>query len=447
VTIRSRIKGAAIGALLGNAGEGVRRAAVEATRRVRRQPRAVDFWHDPTDPWSYLLAQAVERLAARYPVEWRFHVVSPPAADVDPRPGERLAYGVHDARELAAHWDVEFPGNRPVDQGSARWASSVLIRERPFAEQVRAALELGDACWRKDDAALQRTVGKWGHEAQVAVAPGLATGYTALREAGHYWGGMLSYAGEWYWGIDRLSFLEERLAADTGVAAGTGVLARRPEAERPPLDSDRLAPGDGPLPVEVWYSFRSPYSYLALDRIAELADKYPIELRWRPILPMTQRGVPSPTVKRLYIVRDAKRIADRAGIPFGTIADPLGKGVEHCLAIAKRAIERGRGLELLRSAGQGVWAEARDVADYVDLRAIVERAGLDWDDARAAIADDSWKAWAATSADDLAAIGLWGVPSFRAGTYQTWGQDRIEMLADRLRRHFAAPAAGSVAAP
>jgi len=171
-------------------------------------------------------------------------------------------------------------------------------------------------------------------------------------------------------------------------------------------------------------------------------------VRFRPILPMTQRGVPSPAVKRFYIVRDAKRIADRMGVPFGTISDPLGKGIEAIMPVAKLAIERGRGLELLRSAGRAVWAEARDLADYVDLRVVVERAGLDWEQARAAIADESWRTWAAANADDLTAIGLWGVPTFRAGSFTAWGQDRLDALADRLRRHFAAPPlTGSATAP
>jgi 2-hydroxychromene-2-carboxylate isomerase len=444
VTIRSRIKGAAIGAFVGGAGDRLRRAAAEASRLIRREARAVEFWHDPTDPWSFLLAQAVERLAKKYPVEWRFHVVSPPASDVDARPGERLAHAVRDAQDLAAHWDLDFTGTRPMDAGSTRWVCATLIRERPFAEQVRAAIELGHAAWSRDDAALLKVVGKWGNEGQLAVPPVLASGYEKLRDAGHYWGGMLSYGGEWYWGIDRLALLEERLAEDTGVAAGTGVLAARPESTRPP---ERLAATDGPLPVDVWFSFRSPYSYLALDRIAELPKRFPIELRLRPVMPMEDRGIPAPTVKKLYIVRDVKRLADRMGVPFGTLADPRGQGVAHCLAIAKHAIERGRGLEFLLSAARGIWSEARDVGDYVDLRTVVERAGLGWGEARAAIGDDSWKAWAAANADDLTAIGLWGVPSFRAGTYQTWGQDRVDFLADRLRRHFAAPATGSVAAP
>jgi 2-hydroxychromene-2-carboxylate isomerase len=280
-------------------------------------------------------------------------------------------------------------------------------------------------------------VGQWGHETALAAPPVLAEGYTRLRRAGHYAGGSLKYGGEWFVGLDRVAMLEERLARDLELPPQPSVLARRPAEHRPPA---RLIAGDGPVPVEAWVSFRSPYSYLALDRLAALADELPIELRLRPVLPMVQRGHSMPTVKRLALVQDAAREAARLGVPFGQLADPLGAGVERCLAVAKLAIDRGPGpgLAFLRSATRGIWAEARDLSSDGDLEVVVERAGLSWGDAQAALAGDAWRGWAAEHATDLATAGLWGVPSFRAGDYLTWGQDRVEHLADRLRRHVAA---------
>lgn len=437
MSLKTRLLGAAIGAYVGGPGQKLRAAAAEAARRVRREPKRVDFYHDVSDPWSYLLAQAIERLAPRWPVEWRFHLVSQPASDVVAESGLRRSQAIRDAMDLAERWDLRFPARRnDLDQLSARWTSAVLIKDRPFADQLRAAIELGDAGWGGDAPAVQKLVGKWGDGGMGAVAPILATNYEQLRAAGHYLGGMLHYGGEWYWGIDRLRYLEERLAEDHEQEVGPSVLTARPASERPP---ERLANGDGTLPVDFWYSFRSPYSYLVLDRVAELRRDFDIDLRIRPVLPMIQRGVPAPRVKVLYIARDAKREADRLGVPFGNVCDPLGKGVEHALAISKLAIARGRGLEFLQSTARGSWAEARDLASYVDLRFVTERAGLDWEEAKAAIADDAWKGWAVDAAADLGTIGLWGVPSFRAGDYVTWGQDRVEHLADRLRRHFAAP--------
>jgi 2-hydroxychromene-2-carboxylate isomerase len=88
-----------------------------------------------------------------------------------------------------------------------------------------------------------------------------------------------------------------------------------------------------------------------------------------------------------------------------------------------------------RSAMRGIWSEALDVAEYVDLRQIVERAGLLWTEAQAALdAPEAAKA-AAANAAELAVYSLWGVPSVRCGDFIAWGQDRLPLLADRLRRH------------
>ena len=147
----------------------------------------------------------------------------------------------------------------------------------------------------------------------------------------------------------------------------------------------------------------------------------------------------------MYIVRDAKREADRAGIAFGELCDPIGAGVDHCISLAYWANQRGALVAFARSAMRGIWAEARDMTEYVDLRFVVERAGLPWDEAREALSEPAAVAWANANAQDLAVIGLWGVPSFRIGELVAWGQDRLPILADRLRRHAEAAAAPAAA--
>ena len=80
-------------------------------------------------------------------------------------------------------------------------------------------------------------------------------------------------------------------------------------------------------------------------------------------------------------------------------------------------------------------AKSRDLAEYVDLKVVVERAGLPWEEVRAALEDPEAVKVHTVNAADLAVIGLWGVPSLRCGDFVAWGQDRLPLLADRLRRH------------
>jgi 2-hydroxychromene-2-carboxylate isomerase len=437
--IAKRLKGKAIAAWLGPTGEAARRALEKVKQRVTSATPRLDLYFDIGDPWSYLAAQAASRLCATYGVELGFHVVTPPASDVNPAPTMRANHAVRDAQQLAAYWDLDFPGKREADSGMVRDIGSALIRERPVAEQLRAALELTGAMWAGDRKQLTALLGSWGTEAHGSVAPILNTAYAELRKAGHYQGAMLQYGGDWYWGVDRLPFLEEALARDAAPRREVaGVVAPRPEAARGP---QKLS--DKPLACELWFSFRSPYSYLALEQIAEVLAPYKVPLVLRPIAPMVARGLSVPQVKQLYIVRDVKRLADRLGVPFGELCDPLGPGVDNCLTIMHWALRRSpaEGLAFARSAMRGIWSEARDMSEYVDLRAVVERAGLPWAEARAALDNPDGAKAAQANATDLAVVGLWGVPSFRIGDLVAWGQDRLPLLADRLRRHALAAAA------
>ncbi len=432
MSIASRLKGKAISAWLGPTGDAARKAVSRIKDKIAKAPRTLDVYFDITDPWSYLTGQAIQRLIEIYPVELTFHVITPPAQDVDPAPLLRSMYNVRDAQHLAAYWNVDFPGKKDTDSGMVRDVGTALVKPRPPREQLAATLDLTEAMWRVDKKHLVTLLGKYGQDSHGAVKPIMNTTYAELRKAGHYQGAMIQYDGVWYWGIDRLPYLERVLAQEFGKEVAH-VVTPRPESERGPL---KLS--EKPLTCELYFSFRSPYSYLALEQIEAVLAPYSVPLVLKQVAPMVTRGLPVPQVKRLYIVKDAKREADRLGIPFGELCDPLGPGITNCLAIQHWANGRGAGIAFARSAMKAIWAEARDPADYVDLKVMVERANLPWEEARAAIENKDAVKVATDNAADLDGIGLWGVPSFRCGDFVAWGQDRLPLLADRLRRHALA---------
>jgi 2-hydroxychromene-2-carboxylate isomerase len=435
--VAKRLKGKAIAALLGPTGQ---RALTTLARLRDDGPLA--YYFDVEDPWSYLGAQVLARLVAHYQVPFELHVVSRPATDVCAEVVMRDAYAVRDAQELAKFYDLDFPGKKTADPGIAVRMASGLIRDLSADEKLQAILEMGKGLWSGDVKPVALTLGRIGSESTVAVPPRLAAAYATLRKRGHYQGAMFWYRGAWFGAIDRLGYLEAELARDTGKPVAD-VLRLRPEAERGPLvlATDKHKPTLG---LEVWFSFRSPYSYLALEQLSALPLPAHIPLILRPVPPMVERGHKLVGAKRTYILGDAKREADRLHLPFGEICDPLGKGVEACLAISHQLTLRKDHAALLafaRSALRGVWAEARDLSEYVDLRAVVERAELSWSEVSRWITDPSAQTTATINATDLEAIGLWGVPAFRMGDLWLWGQDRLVVLADRLRRHSLVPPA------
>lgn len=230
------------------------------------------------------------------------------------------------------------------------------------------------------------------------------------KKHGHYGSGMIWFEGEWYWGIDRLHHLERRLGASEDALIF------------PPVAEPTHATGGS---FDMFFSLRSPYSYLAMMRAPALARLWTADLTLKPILPMVMRSLPVPTEKRFYIVRDCKREAERLGIPFGKIADPVGAGVERGLAILHRAIPDGKGVDFAQSFFTGVWAEGLDAASDKGLRTMAGRAGLDWTYAQDAIVDESWHESVETNRQEMFALGLWGVPSFRVGEHSAFGQDRL----------------------
>ncbi len=69
--------------------------------------------------------------------------------------------------------------------------------------------------------------------------------------------------------------------------------------------------------IEVFYSFQSPYSYLAMDPLYDIQEKYNVELLWQPFSarasgnPVPQQGILPD--KLSYLFEDTRRIAgDRA---------------------------------------------------------------------------------------------------------------------------------------
>jgi 2-hydroxychromene-2-carboxylate isomerase len=181
-----------------------------------------------------------------------------------------------------------------------------------------------------------------------------------------------------------------------------------------------------PTRIDFFFSFRSPYSYLAAPRVFALADAYDVEIAFRGVIPMAMRGQAVPLAKRLHTLRDTKREARRLGMPFGRIHDPIGDGALRCLLVAEHAVDVGRERAFVLAASRGIWAEAMEVAADRDLRTLCERAGLAWEACRAAIDDPAMRARVDANTAALEELGHWGVPVLSFNGELFWGQDRIE---------------------
>jgi len=400
-----------------------RKAALQ--RRLRGEQAEVQYFHQADDPYSDLAVRALPHLAENYAIKLVPHLVPAPDAAAAPELQRLVDWSLRDAADLASALKLtplpwqRAPADNAVTQAQATLAGITNAHE--FAAAAAGIRDAFNGLTEMNNAA--------SGDAPAALAEG-----KALREKlGHYLSATFYFEGEWYWGLDRLPYLEQRLRplSKKNVAP---FVARLEAPMQPGLLNRRAL-------LDLYLSFRSPYSWIVLPRVIALAKLYDARLRLRFVLPMVMRGLPIPNAKRFYIVSDTKREAERVGLPFGLIADPVGKPTERGLAVLHHAIQQGKGDAFAMSFMRGVFAQGISARSDEGLLRLCQRAGIDAAQMHTALADPSWRTVAEANREEMFTHGIWGVPAFRVDEGSAhWGQDRLWLLEKQLQ----AAAAGTV---
>ncbi|MCP3983417.1 MAG: 2-hydroxychromene-2-carboxylate isomerase [bacterium] len=417
----------------------LRRTGAELRRRLRGEPHTIRYFHDLQDPYSHLAAQLLAPLTLRYDIIVEPHLAGPPPDEAAPERERLVHYSRLDAADIAPGYGLDFPMHAKAPSAAdvelAGRLLSGALDEGVFQE---LAVGVGDALWRGDRRELEQLASSRPTPSREAFEARQEAGSRLRHSLGHYLGATFSYGGEWYWGVDRLQHLEHRLQKVGGLrtAGNPEPIAPRPDPSREPAPQS-----DRPVALEIFASLRSPYTAIALGRIEQLANRLPIELVLRPVLPMVMRGLPVPRAKQLYIVLDTKREADDAGESFGCMCDPVGRPVERGFSLYPFARDRSRGLAFLRAFTQCAFAEGVDTGTDAGLRKVVEAAGLSWSEALPFLDQEGWRDELEVNRKLLFESGLWGVPSFRVRSegeadYATWGQDRLWRVEQEIRRRL-----------
>jgi len=415
-----------------------RRSTLEQRRLQAGQPHVVEYFHQVEDGYSHLAAQLLRPLVERYDIRLVCHLVRGPEGRNAPEPERLLALSRYDALHVATEYGLAFPvHDAPPDPGRVRQATAILAAQDDGGF-IDVAAEVGRALWADDSEALAALANRCGCASDAAAAAKLEAGTARRSELKHYSGAMFCYAGEWYWGVDRLYHLEQRLAAlGADRRSGQPLLVPRPAVDAGPLRDD------GRLTLEIYPSLRSPYTSISFDRAIQLARDTGVRLVVRPVLPMVMRGVPATREKGIYIFTDTAREARETGVPFGPVYDPIGDPVRRCYSLYPWACEQGRGNELLSSFLRAAWAQGINTNNDRGLRRVVENAGLDWTEAKSRIGRPGWEELVEQNRLAMYAAGLWGVPSFRLldengeQRLALWGQDRLWLFSREIQRLLA----------
>ena len=411
------------------------RIKVEKQRQANNQRHTVEYFHQVDDGYSHLAAQALAALAERYDIDLQCHLVDGPAGANAPEPELLVNLSRYDASKIAPHYKLDFPENLDAPTVTLlKLARSILanLNNQDFVAHVAS---VGHALWSGSEVALQELGKVHGFSSLEEEKAKYENGNTRRDSLKHYSGAMFYYGGEWYWGIDRLYHLEQRLAnLEADRLPDAPVVMPKQEVKAGQLRDN------GSLTLEVFASVRSPYTAMIFDRALELAQTTGVALQVRPILPMVMRGVSATREKGIYIFSDAAREARASEVPFGQFYDPIGEPSRRCFSLYPWACTQGKGNELLSSFLSAAFAEGVNTNKEDGLRYVVEKAGLEWASAKQVVGQNGWQDTLEENRLAMYESGLWGAPSFRLldrnnkVVLALWGQDRLWLVAKEIER-------------
>jgi|TARA_R110002049_G_scaffold133200_1_gene292597 2-hydroxychromene-2-carboxylate isomerase len=207
------------------------------------------------------------------------------------------------------------------------------------------------------------------------------------------------------------------------------------------------------LSADVYWSFRSPYSYLATRRYVALTEQYDLKINQRFVYPLAIRE-PDFFEKNHpnwlgYTFRDMFRVAQHMGIPMAPPnPDPIVQDIAtrkiaadqpyifELTRMGQAASRRGKGLEFANEVSQMIWGGTAGWNEGDHLAKAAERAGLDFAElkAEAEAQPEELDAEIADNQAALEAAGHWGVPTLVFDGEPFFGQDRIELAVWRMKQ-------------
>jgi 2-hydroxychromene-2-carboxylate isomerase len=213
------------------------------------------------------------------------------------------------------------------------------------------------------------------------------------------------------------------------------------------------------LELDLFWSFRSPYSYLATPRLVRLVEEYHVAIHVRPVLPLAVRD--PDFFKRVnplwppYLLRDTARIAQHLGLDYAwPRPDPVVQDfttgrvaaeqpyIHRLTRLGVEAEHRGLGLSFIAQVSRVIWSgKIVDWHEGPHLAEAAVRAGLDLREMERAVATavEERDRVIQENQEALQSAGHWGVPTMVFEGEPFFGQDRIDLLVWRMKARGLEP--------
>ena len=186
--------------------------------------------------------------------------------------------------------------------------------------------------------------------------------------------------------------------------------------------------------IDFWFSIGSTYTYLSVNRLAEVSKKENIEFSWRPFsvrkimmdmdnIPFTP---PSKKIKSDYMWRDIERRAKFYGFSAKVPAPyPLNEfDLANQLAIL--GMEEGWGIDYVKLTYKRWFQEGKEPATEPNLTEILQELKLDKENLLDKAKSPEINQKYLHNTDKAYKNGVFGSPTFIYKKEVFWGDDRLE---------------------
>ncbi len=196
--------------------------------------------------------------------------------------------------------------------------------------------------------------------------------------------------------------------------------------------------------LECFYDLTSPWTYLAFTGLQPLAEKYGVDIEWRPILVggvfnevnkdlYAQREAAFGNHRRMkYMMKDLKDWAELRGIEINWPSFHPANAVPS-LRGCFVAEEQGLLLPYSKAVFEAYWGRCEDVGSAEILAPIVEQLGMDATAFFERIGQQDIKDKLRANTDEVIARGAYGSPTmYINGEDMYFGNDRLPLIEAKL---------------
>lgn len=189
-------------------------------------------------------------------------------------------------------------------------------------------------------------------------------------------------------------------------------------------------------PIDFYFDFSSPYSFLAAEQIQALAARHGRTVTFKPILlgivfkaagsaPLTEQYGP----KARYSVHDFERSARFAGVRYRHPSKfPIGAVGASRAVLWLQQHRPEKANEFVRAVFRAFFQDDRDISDAAVVAQVAQSIGLDGQALMEAAQAPAIKDELRRRVEDAVAFGVFGAPTIVVDGEVFWGNDRLPQI-------------------